>query len=135
MARVRGAVVGDAGFSSTHTLNVEGVPYWTSRALAANQYALATHVVVVSDGRLTLDPGNAPDRSTRVNYVEITPIGGSIELFPLASADVTIDGKPRKVVAVPSKQSWLYVFDRVTGEPIWPIEEKPVPAGNVPGEW
>ncbi len=50
-------------------------------------------------------------------------------------ADVTIDGKPRKVVAVPSKQSWLYVFDRVTGEPIWPIEEKPVPAGNVPGEW
>ena len=50
-------------------------------------------------------------------------------------ADVTIDGKPRKVVAVPSKQSWLYVFDRVTGEPIWPIVEKPVPAGNVPGEW
>jgi quinoprotein glucose dehydrogenase len=48
---------------------------------------------------------------------------------------VTVDGKPRKVVAVPSKQSWLYVFDRVTGEPIWPIEEKPVPAGDVPGEW
>ena len=42
-------------------------------------------------------------------------------------ADVTVDGKPRKVVAVPSKQAWLYVFDRVTGEPIWPIEEKPVP--------
>jgi len=50
-------------------------------------------------------------------------------------ADVTIDGKPRKVVAVPSKQAWLYVFDRVTGAPIWPIEEKPVPKGNVPGEW
>ena len=50
-------------------------------------------------------------------------------------ADVTVDGKPRKVVAVPSKQSWLYVFDRVTGEPIWPIEEKPVPDGDVPGEW
>jgi quinoprotein glucose dehydrogenase len=50
-------------------------------------------------------------------------------------ADVTIDGKPRKVVAVPSKQAWLYVFDRVTGVPIWPIEEKPVPAGDVPGEW
>jgi quinoprotein glucose dehydrogenase len=39
------------------------------------------------------------------------------------------------VVAVPSKQAWLYVFDRVTGEPIWPIVEKPVPAGDVPGEW
>ncbi len=50
-------------------------------------------------------------------------------------ADVMVNGKPRKVVAVPSKQSWLYVFDRVTGEPIWPIEEKPVPAGDVPGEW
>jgi glucose dehydrogenase len=50
-------------------------------------------------------------------------------------ADVTVDGRPRKVVAVPSKQAWLYVFDRVTGEPIWPIEEKPVPAGSVPGEW
>ncbi|MGH9382830.1 MAG: PQQ-binding-like beta-propeller repeat protein [Vicinamibacterales bacterium] len=50
-------------------------------------------------------------------------------------ADVTVDGKPRKVVAVPSKQAWMYVFDRVTGVPVWPIEEKPVPAGNVPGEW
>jgi quinoprotein glucose dehydrogenase len=38
-------------------------------------------------------------------------------------------------VAVPTKQAWLYVFDRVTGEPIWPIEEKPVPKGDVPGEW
>ena len=50
-------------------------------------------------------------------------------------ADVPINGQMRKVVAVPSKQSWLYVFDRVTGEPIWPIEEKPVPKGEVPGEW
>jgi quinoprotein glucose dehydrogenase len=50
-------------------------------------------------------------------------------------ADVNVNGKPRKVVAVPSKQGWLYVFDRVTGEPIWPIEEKPVPKGDVPGEW
>lgn len=50
-------------------------------------------------------------------------------------ADVVIDGRPRKVVAVPSKQAWLYVFDRITGEPIWPIVEKPVPKGDVPGEW
>ena len=39
--------------------------------------------------------------------------------------DTTIDGKPRKVVAVPSKQGWLYCFDRITGVPIWPIEETP----------
>jgi quinoprotein glucose dehydrogenase len=59
--------------------------------------------------------------------------------FDMSSApllgDVTIDGRSRKVVAVPTKQAWLYVFDRVTGEPIWPIEEKPVPKGDVPGEW
>ncbi|MFA5909498.1 MAG: PQQ-binding-like beta-propeller repeat protein [Vicinamibacterales bacterium] len=41
--------------------------------------------------------------------------------------DTTIDGKPRKIVAVPSKQGWLYCFDRITGVPIWPIEERPVP--------
>jgi quinoprotein glucose dehydrogenase len=49
-------------------------------------------------------------------------------------ADVTVSGKARKVVAVPSKQAWLYVFDRVTGEPVWPIEEKAVPQSDVPGE-
>ena len=48
--------------------------------------------------------------------------------------DTTIDGKPRKLVAQPSKQGWLYVFDRITGEPIWPIAEKPVPQSDVPGE-
>lgn len=48
--------------------------------------------------------------------------------------DVTIDGRPRKIVAQPTKQGWLYVFDRVTGEPIWPIEEKPVLQSGVPGE-
>ena len=49
-------------------------------------------------------------------------------------ADVTVAGRPRKVVAVPSKQGWLYVFDRITGEPIWPIVEKPVPQSDLPGE-
>ena len=49
-------------------------------------------------------------------------------------ADVVIDGKPRKIVAQPTKQAFLYVFDRVTGEPIWPIEERPVPKGDTPGE-
>ena len=49
--------------------------------------------------------------------------------------DITIDGKLVKAVAQPTKQCYLYVFDRVTGKPIWPIEEKPVPQGEVPGEW
>ena len=49
-------------------------------------------------------------------------------------ADVMIDGVERQIVAQPTKQSWLYVFDRVTGEPIWPIEEREVEASTVPGE-
>jgi quinoprotein glucose dehydrogenase len=48
--------------------------------------------------------------------------------------DATIDGRPRKLVAQPTKQGFLYVFDRITGEPIWPIPEKPVPQTDVPGE-
>jgi quinoprotein glucose dehydrogenase len=48
--------------------------------------------------------------------------------------DVTVNGQAIKAVAVPSKQSFLYVFDRVTGKPIWPIEERPVPQSNIPEE-
>ena len=48
--------------------------------------------------------------------------------------DATIEGRPRKLVAQPTKQSYLYVFDRITGEPIWPMPERPVPQTNVPGE-
>jgi quinoprotein glucose dehydrogenase len=50
-------------------------------------------------------------------------------------ADIVVNGKAIKAVAMPSKQAWVYVFDRVTGEPVWPIEERPVPKGDVPGEW
>jgi quinoprotein glucose dehydrogenase len=49
-------------------------------------------------------------------------------------ADINVDGRAIKAVAVPSKQNWVYVFDRVSGQPVWPIVERPVPAGDVPGE-
>lgn len=49
--------------------------------------------------------------------------------------DIMVDGEMVKAVAQPSKQVFLYVFDRETGQPIWPIEERPVPSGDVPGEW
>jgi len=48
--------------------------------------------------------------------------------------DITVDGKPIKAVAQITKQSFAYVLDRVTGKPVWPIEERPVPASSVPGE-
>ncbi len=50
-------------------------------------------------------------------------------------ADITVGGRAIKAVAQPTKQGFLYVFDRVTGKPVWPIEEKPVAKGDVPGEW
>ncbi|MEP7322682.1 MAG: PQQ-binding-like beta-propeller repeat protein [Saprospiraceae bacterium] len=49
-------------------------------------------------------------------------------------ADITVDGKKIKAIAQVSKQAFVYVLDRVTGKPVWPIEERPVPASNVPGE-
>ncbi len=49
-------------------------------------------------------------------------------------ADIVVDGKAIKAVAVPGKQGFLFVFDRITGRPVWPIEERPVPQSDVPGE-
>jgi quinoprotein glucose dehydrogenase len=48
--------------------------------------------------------------------------------------DLTVGGRPVKAVAVMGKQAMLYLFNRVTGEPIFPIEERPVPQSDVPGE-
>jgi quinoprotein glucose dehydrogenase len=48
--------------------------------------------------------------------------------------NITVDGRPIKAIAQPSKQGFLYVFDRQTGKPVWPIEERPVEQTTVPGE-
>ena len=48
--------------------------------------------------------------------------------------DVTVGGRRIKAVAQVTKQAYTYVFDRVTGKPVWPIEERPVPQSAVPGE-
>ncbi|MEO8097390.1 MAG: pyrroloquinoline quinone-dependent dehydrogenase [Acidobacteriota bacterium] len=49
--------------------------------------------------------------------------------------DITVNGRAIKAVAQPTKQAWVYVLNRETGEPVWPINERPVPNGEVPGEW
>ena len=48
--------------------------------------------------------------------------------------DLTVGGRTVKAVAQVTKQAFTYVFDRVTGEPLWPIEERPVAPSTVPGE-
>jgi len=47
---------------------------------------------------------------------------------------IHVNGKKIDAVAQPTKQGFVYVFDRVTGAPVWPIEERPVPQSDVPGE-
>jgi quinoprotein glucose dehydrogenase len=49
--------------------------------------------------------------------------------------DIHHEGRLVKALAQPTKQAFLYVLNRETGEPIWPIPEKPVESGDVPGEW
>jgi len=49
--------------------------------------------------------------------------------------DITVNGKSIKALAQPTKQAFLFVLDRATGKPIWPIEERPVEKGDVPTEW
>jgi quinoprotein glucose dehydrogenase len=49
--------------------------------------------------------------------------------------NIALNGRTVKALAQPTKQGFLYVFNRETGEPIWPMEERPVPKGDVPGEW
>ena len=48
--------------------------------------------------------------------------------------DITVDGREIKAVAQLTKQAFVFVFDRATGEPVWPIEERPVPQSGTPGE-
>jgi quinoprotein glucose dehydrogenase len=54
---------------------------------------------------------------------------------PPILTDITINGRTVKAVAQPTKQAFMYVLNRETGEPIWPIVEKPVEKGDVPTEW
>jgi len=53
---------------------------------------------------------------------------------PPVLGDITVDGRKIKAVFAADKTGFLYVFDRATGTPVWPIEEKPVPQSDVPGE-
>jgi quinoprotein glucose dehydrogenase len=48
--------------------------------------------------------------------------------------DITVNGKRIKAVAQVTKEGFVFVFDRVTGQPVWPIQERPVPGSTTPGE-
>src|SRR5688572_1087111 len=54
---------------------------------------------------------------------------------PPTLINITVNGKPIRAVAQVTKWAYLFVFDRVTGAPVWPIEERPAPSGDTAGEW
>src|SRR5712671_1423141 len=51
-----------------------------------------------------------------------------------ALVNMTIDGRPVRALVQLTKQAYAYVLDRVTGQPVWPFEERPAPASDVSGE-
>ncbi len=69
------------------------------------------HYQIVHHGLWDYDPASAPNLVT-----------------------ITVDGKRIDAVVQLTKQGFAFVFDRVTGKPVWPIEERPVPRSTVPGE-
>ena len=97
--------------------------YWGGKRPGANVYA---------ESILCLDAASGK----RVWHFQTVHHG--VWDYDVASApnlvDVVVDGKPIKAVAQVSKTGFTYVFDRVTGKPVWPIEERPVPQSDVPGE-
>jgi fibronectin type 3 domain-containing protein len=66
--------VGDARYATNHTINVNGVNYWTNAATAANAFLNKTMRVSVTNGRLTVSNGASPLHNTRINYIEIIPV-------------------------------------------------------------
>lgn len=79
--------------------------------LDANTGQRKWHFQIVHHGLWDYDPASAPNLVT-----------------------ITVDGKRIDAVVQLTKQGWAFVFDRVTGKPVWPIEERPVPRSDVPGE-
>jgi quinoprotein glucose dehydrogenase len=79
--------------------------------LDANTGQRKWHFQIVHHGLWDYDPASAPNLVT-----------------------ITVDGKRVDAVVQLTKQGWAFVFDRVTGRPLWPIEERPVPRSDVPGE-
>jgi quinoprotein glucose dehydrogenase len=79
--------------------------------LDANTGQRKWHFQIVHHGLWDYDPASAPNLVT-----------------------ITVDGKRIDAVVQLTKQGWAFVFDRVTGRPVWPIDERPVPRSEVPGE-
>jgi len=78
----------------------------------------------------------ALDMTTGERQWHFQTVRNDIWDWDLPSAPVVADlPNGNRIVAQVTKQGWVYTFNRETGEPIWPIEDRPVQQGDVPGEW
>ena len=104
-------------------LNTAAPDYWGGHRLGDNLYA---------ETLLCLDM----ETGERVWHYQVVHHGLWDYDLPAAPnlLDIVVDGRPVKAVAQITKQGFVFAFDRVTGEPIWPIEERPVPPSTIPGE-
>jgi arabinan endo-1,5-alpha-L-arabinosidase len=99
--------IGDASFTSTHTINVEGVSYWNAVALSAGQFLNKSQIVSVVDGRLTLNNGVSSEKQTRLNFIEIVKVGATAtpvvtstpSSFPTAQVKVNFQPKAVEIPA------------------------------------
>ena len=97
--------------------------YYGGHRLGSNLFANSVVAVDLETGK-------------RVWHYQITH--HDIWNYDLSSApqlvNMTVNGRPVKALVQLTKQGYAYVLDRVTGQPVWPIEERAVPASDVPGE-
>lgn len=87
--------IGDAEFSSDHTLNVEGVNYWSALALTPGVFQQQTQQITVADGRLTLDQGAAVEKATRIDFVHVVGLPNGPNTAPATPKVIepVIDGQ------------------------------------------
>jgi hypothetical protein len=85
--------IGDAGWASTYTLNVNGVSYWNNLALAKNTFQQKMMTITVTDGKIVLDAGASADRSTKINYIEIASgmLVGELPVATITASNMDAD--------------------------------------------
>ncbi|MGH2812957.1 MAG: hypothetical protein ACRDI1_09630, partial [Actinomycetota bacterium] len=92
--------VGDAAEPSNNLLNVEGVAFFSGEEVPAGQFREVTATVSVTDGKLTLDQGQAPDLATRINFIEIDALGPPEDCDE--GTEQNEDDEPDAVTAAPT---------------------------------
>jgi len=124
---VHGEHEGARGAAAPRQLSGRGLAYWTDGKVARILYVTPGYRLISLDAK-------TGQRKWHFQLVHHPLWDMDISSAPIL-ADISVDGRPVKAVAQPTKQGFLYVLDRVSGKPVWPIPEQAVEKGNVPGEW